>query len=91
MVGRLRSPQRLVDLDIALQHFGQKFRQIDALSFGLTGEVLPHAPFDGGGHEDLRVRRDVMEAANTFAEVNLGRHVVIVERWMVHGLSRTML
>jgi len=37
------------------------------------------------GHEDLPIRRDVVEAANTFGEVNPGRHAVIVERWMVHG------
>jgi len=76
--------QRLVDLDTALQYFGQEFRQINAFLFGLTGEILPHAPLDGGGHQDLRVRRDVMEAANTFAEVDFGRHVVIFDRLIVH-------
>ena len=42
--------------------------------------VTEKAHFSGGGHKDLRVRRDVVESANTFGEVNLGRHAVIVER-----------
>jgi len=49
--------------DFALQHFGQKLRQTDALLFGLTGEVFPDAALDRGGHQDLRVRREVMEDA----------------------------
>jgi hypothetical protein len=31
--------------------------------FGLTGEVFPDAALDRGGHQDLRVRREVMEDA----------------------------
>jgi hypothetical protein len=47
--------------------------------------VTEKSHLSGDGHEDLRVGREVMEAANTFGEVNPGRHAVIVERWMVHG------
>ena len=39
--------------------------------------VTEKSHLSGGEHEDLRIRRDVMEAANTFGEVNLGRHVIV--------------
>jgi len=71
--------------EMSLQRFGREFRQIDAFLFGLSGEVLPDAPFDRGGHQDLRIWRDVVEAANSFGEVNAGRDVVVVERGVGHG------
>src|ERR1035441_7745068 len=79
--------QRFVDLDIAPQHFGQKFRQLDAPLLGLTGEICPHALFDGGGHQYPGAGRDVMETANPLAEIDLGRHAVVFDRLIAHSAS----
>jgi len=60
------------------QRFGHKLGQIDASLFGFPGELL-HTPFDGDGHRHL-AGRDMVKSPNPFAEVDPGRHVVIVKR-----------
>src|SRR5437868_4999645 len=69
--GCWRLLQRLVDLDIALQHFRHKLGQFDAALLGLPREVLPHPSLDGDRHQHLGAGRNVVKAANSFAEVDL--------------------
>jgi hypothetical protein len=78
--GRLAAAllQGLVDLDIALQHFGHKLGKIDASLLGFTRKILPDAPLDGDWHQHFGAGRDVVEPTNTFTEVDLSWHVLTV-------------
>src|SRR5580698_1370236 len=74
--------QRLVDFNVSLEDVGKKVGQFDAIILRLCRQVLPNAAFDGGGNEDLRSGRDVMETTNALAEVDFSWHAVILD-WLV--------
>jgi hypothetical protein len=63
--------QGFVNLDVALEYVSQELRQIDALLFGFSGEVFPDAALDRSRQEDLCPKRNVVQTADSFAEVNL--------------------
>jgi hypothetical protein len=75
--------ESFADFNIVLQDIGQKFRETDALLLRPAREVLPDTPLDRGGQENPCARRDMMQASNAFAEIDLSEHVV-VNRLVIH-------
>jgi hypothetical protein len=57
--------QRLVDLDIALPHFGHKLRQLNASLPGSTGEIFPQAFLDGDRMRTFFLGRNVMKSTDS--------------------------
>jgi hypothetical protein len=49
--------------------------------------ALPEKYVDGGGHQHPGAGRDVVETASPFAEIDLGRHVVVFDWLIAHKPS----
>jgi hypothetical protein len=79
--------ERFVNLDTALEDLGHKLEQIYAALLGLSREIFPHAPLDGDRHQHLGDGRNVVKSANSFAEVDIAGHVVIIDGAIIHKPS----